>query len=88
MDTTAVAQGIDIVRKAQEIIVIGYSLPDADIRPRILMRLAEFDRHEEIRLKLVDPEAEEIQRRYRECIRASIDPVSSSWTKWFVTEKN
>jgi hypothetical protein len=81
-------RALDIVRKAQEIIVIGYSLPNNDIRPRILMRLAEFSRHEEIRFKLVDPKAKELKLRYQECIRASIDPVSSPWIEWLVKENN
>jgi len=72
-------RALDIVRTAQEIIVLGYSLPDSDFRPRILLQLAGFNRNEEVQLKLVDPRAAQILDRYKRFLAFKVDTITSPW---------
>ncbi len=72
-------RALDIVRTADEIIVIGYSLPDTDIRPRILLQLAGLDRNGPIQLKLIDRKAKKILDRYKRFVSFSIEPIEARW---------
>ncbi len=49
---------LDMVRNAEEVVIIGYSLPFTDIRPRLLLQFARFWRGNLIPIKLIDPKDE------------------------------
>lgn len=76
---------LDMFREAEEICVIGYSLPETDFRPRILFQLAGMNRGECPRICLVDPKANNIAERYKKFINLPIDSVNKTWDSWFNT---
>jgi hypothetical protein len=77
---------LDMMRKADEVVIIGYSLPSTDIRPRLLLQLARFGRNKLIPIRLIDPKAEDLTRGHFEGIVGSpIEIVSQSWEDWLAT---
>jgi hypothetical protein len=48
---------LDVIRSVDEIVIIGYSLPDSDFRPRILLQLAGLYRKKLPSITIVDPNA-------------------------------
>ena len=78
-------RALDMLRQADEIIIIGYSLPPLDFRPRVLFQAAVVDR--EPRIRLVAPNADDLARKnYQPYIRVRIEPVATSWQEWFARE--
>lgn len=75
------------VRGADEIVVIGYSLPVQDFRPRLLLQLAAVERNPQPRIVLVDPDPEKgVLARYREFISSPLEAVNTQWQNWFEGE--
>lgn|GEM_PF-5099463 len=74
------------MRSADEIVIIGYSLPDTDFRPRILFQLAGWDAQRHPRITLIDPNADRVAARYQRCVRVPIEPVESTWGEWFASQ--
>ena len=70
---------LDMVRTAEEITIIGYSLPHTDIRPRILLSLIRFKRDKYIPIKLIDPKGESLRERFENVVGAPLEIVSKSW---------
>jgi hypothetical protein len=68
-----------MVRTAEEIIVIGYSLPHTDIRPRVLLSLIRFKREKKISIKLIDPEGESLRVRFENVVGAPLEIVNERW---------
>ncbi len=57
-------RALGMVRNADEIVVIGFSLPPADLRPRILLQLAQLNRNPAPSLTIVDPNATVLCNHY------------------------
>jgi hypothetical protein len=73
---------LDMVQNAQEIIVIGYSLPPTDIRPRLLLQLARF-RRDGIAIRFVDPskekEMDDLKERVGEVVGDLVEYTNKRW---------
>ena len=78
-------RAFNMLRQAEEICVIGYSLPDTDFRPRILFQLAGVNRDNCPRICLVDPKADKVAERYKKFINLSVELVNNTWAGWFNT---
>ena len=70
---------------ADEIVVIGYSLPPTDFRPRILFQMLSVVRKEVPKIILVDPCVERVLPRYEGFLSLPIEPVAKSWVEWLGT---
>jgi len=75
-------RALDMVRHADEIIVIGFSLPPADLRPRILLQLAPVNRRPSPKLVLVDPKADALAERYRHLVGLDPEPCTETLETW------
>lgn len=69
-------------RVASEWIVIGFSLPLADLRPRILLQLAQLQRPAPPRLTVVDPKAAVLRDHYHNQIRLEVAATFDSLEAW------
>jgi len=76
-------RAFEMLRRSDEIVVIGFSLPPTDFRPRMLLQFAAQNRDSILRFLVVDPNASRVAERYRKYIPISIDPIDSSWLDWF-----
>jgi len=74
-------RALNMVRAAEEVIVIGYSLPPTDFRPRILLQLAGMSRNGLPRVRVVDPRAAEVAARYRQWISSPVQEVQAGWVE-------
>jgi len=75
---------LDVLRSADEIVIIGYSLPDADFRPRILLQLAGLYRKKLPSIRIIDPNAKRLISRYKRFSQLDIIPIEKSWNDWFI----
>lgn len=73
---------LDMLRGADEICVIGFSLPSTDYRPRILLQAATLERNPVPSLRIVDPNSEAIGLRYREVLGVHPELLGTTWEKW------
>lgn len=75
------ALALQSVTNARTIVIIGYSLPEADLRPRLLLRLAGVDRPKP-RIEVVDPMPTAIASRVEAA--TGIAPVvhTTTWEEW------
>ncbi len=80
-------RAMDMLRSAEEIVVIGYSLPLTDFRPRILLQLAGLSRDEQPRIRLVDPIASEVAAHYARFISLPTEPIETTWSEWLRSEE-
>lgn len=71
-------RALNMVRRADEIVVIGFSLPAADLRPRILLQLAQLDRNPAPALLIIDPRATALCKHYRRLTGFSPQPLADS----------
>jgi len=69
-------------RVADEWIVIGFSLPPADHRPRILMQVSQLQRPVAPRLVIVDPNATKLRDHYRGQIGLDAAQTFDSLEAW------
>ena len=74
---------LDILRSVEEIVIIGYSLPDTDFRPRILLQLAGLYRNELPSIRIIDPDADRLINHYKRFSKLEITPINKSWKDWF-----
>jgi len=82
-------RALNMVREADEIVIIGYSLPATDFRPRILLQAASMSRRKRLRIRVVDPKATElINERYSKACDADYIPVDQPWDEWFWEDKS
>jgi hypothetical protein len=75
---------LDVLRSADEIVIIGYSLPDTDFRPRILLQLAGLYRKKLPSVKIIDPNANRLICHYKRFSQLDIIPIEKSWKNWFI----
>jgi len=76
-------RALNMVRAAEEVAVIGYSLPPTDFRPRILLQLAGTGRNGLPRVCVVDPRATEVAARYRRWVSSPVQEAQANWDEWF-----
>jgi hypothetical protein len=76
------ARALDMVREADEIVVIGFSLPETDLRPRILLQLSRLNRQSPPRLILVDPNAPELCKHYSSLTGLAAVPLEGKLDNW------
>ncbi len=75
-----------LMRKADEIVVIGFSLPEIDYRPRVLLQVTGMANPRR-RIKIVAPDADELREKYEKWLgHAEIDIFKGCWTEWFDQE--
>lgn len=74
---------LDVIRSVDEIVVIGYSLPKADFRPRILFQLAGLYRKKLPSITIIDPDADRLIDHYKRFSMLKITPIKRSWKDWF-----
>jgi len=79
-------RALNMVRAAEEVIVIGYSLPPTDFRPRILFQLAGLSRDGLPQVRVVDPRAAEVAARYRQWISSPVQEIQANWIEWLHTQ--
>jgi hypothetical protein len=79
-------RALNTLRAAEEVVVMGYSLPPTDFRPRILLQLAALDRLSLPRVYLVDPHAAEVAAGYRRWISAPVQETQTGWIEWLRTQ--
>lgn len=78
-------RALDMLRQSGEIIIIGYSLPPLDFRPRVLFQAAVVDREPQVRL--VAPDADDLARKnYQPYIRVRVEPEAMFWQEWFARQ--
>jgi hypothetical protein len=70
---------LDMVRNADEVVIIGYSLPITDIRPRLLLQLARFRRNKPVPIRLIDPGAEGLRKRFEGVVGSPVEIISQPW---------
>jgi hypothetical protein len=75
---------LDAMRNSQEITVIGYSLPEFDVRSRLLFRLAIAHRHENALplIRIVDPNPGAVVTRVQECGYSRVESIATPWEEW------
>jgi hypothetical protein len=79
---------LDMVRNADEVVIIGYSLPTTDIRPRLLLQFARFRRNRLIPIRLIDPRAEDLRDHFEGVVGSPLEIISQPWqsgTNWGAT---
>jgi hypothetical protein len=64
--------------KADEVIIIGFSLPPLDFRPRVLLQMAKAAKPE-LRIFLISPDAIRLAKCYQNRIGSTVDPIGCSW---------
>jgi len=79
-------RALNMTKEAEEICVIGYSLPETDFRPRILFQLAGVNANPDKRILLIGPNANNVAGRYRKYINLPIDPIEKPWFEWLTTQ--
>jgi len=74
---------------AREIVVIGYSFPESDVRSYSLLRQSATCDVGGItrRLVVVDPCADEVASRISKQLSADIERISHGWTEWFQSDR-
>jgi hypothetical protein len=75
-------RAFQFARAAEEFVIIGFSLPSTDYRPRVLLQLAGIDRSPSPRLLLLDPNACQVAERYRRAVPLPIECYQGSWVEW------
>lgn len=77
------ARALQMVRSADELFVIGFSLPPADIRPRLLMQLSRLPRPgRPPKLILIDPNATNLAIHYRRLTGLEAEPFTGTLRDW------
>lgn len=77
-------RALDMVQTANEIIVIGFSLPKADLRPRILLQLAKLHRNPLPKLIIVDPNAAALRDHYEKLTGFVAAPFVGTLEQWLL----
>jgi hypothetical protein len=75
-------RALRMVRGADQLVVIGFSLPEADLRPRLLLQLSRVQWPTPSRLMIVAPNADELRDHYRRLTRFDAAPVSGTLEGW------
>jgi hypothetical protein len=70
---------LDMMSKADEVVIIGYSLPITDIRPRLLLQFARFRRNKLIPIRLIDPRAEDLRSHFEGVVGSPLEIISQPW---------
>jgi hypothetical protein len=78
-------RALDMVRRADELIVIGFSLPVADLRPRILFQLSRLNRAPAPGLTIVDPNATALVDHYRRLTGFEPAPLDGTLESWLTS---
>ena len=78
-------RALRMVRSADVLVVIGFSLPKADIRPRLLFQLAHVDRPKPPRVQLVAPNATKLRKHYKKLTGLRAEPFDMRFEEWVET---
>lgn len=78
-------RALDMVRGADELIVIGFSLPLADLRPRILLQLTRVQRPSPPVLRVVDPSASALRGHYQKLTGLDARPFDGTLEQWLIS---
>ncbi len=70
---------LDMVRNSEEVIIIGYSLPETDIRPRLLIQLARFRREKDIPITLIDPCGKKLAEHFERFVGQPLTIIDANW---------
>lgn len=81
-------RSLDALCNSDEIYIIGYSLPEFDFRPRILMQLGIlWNNTDTIKnnpcITLIDPNADELKSYYSKYLTCEIVTKKEPWIEWF-----
>jgi hypothetical protein len=76
---------LDMVRNADEVVIIGYSLPITDIRPRLLLQFARFRRGKLVPIRLIDPRAKDLRSHFEGVVGSPLEITSQPWQDWQAT---
>lgn len=74
---------LNILKTVNEIVIIGYSLPNTDFRPRLLLQLATLNRESPPSLQIIDPKAKQLIERYKRYLLLEISLSDTPWDAWF-----
>jgi hypothetical protein len=74
-------RAIEMVGTAESIVVIGFSFPNTDIRPRLLLQLAVLNRPT-LRVQIVDPNALNLVNRLGKETGCHAEAISARWEDW------
>lgn len=80
-------RALEMARRADELIVIGFSLPHADLRPRILLQLSRWNRAPAPHLTIVDPNAASLVDHYRRLTGFEPHPFDGTLGSWLAGQK-
>lgn len=75
-------RALKMMQEADEIIVIGFSLPEFDLRPRLLFQLCQLRRVVMPKLTIVAPRAARLADHYRKWTGLNADPVTGTLEDW------
>lgn len=75
-------RSLDLLRTCNEIYIIGYSLPEADVRPRLLIRLSASTENRNLPIFVVSPNAKSKIDHFRRQLGSNVKPITESWPDW------
>ncbi len=75
-------RALRMVRGADRLIVIGFSLPEADLRPRLLLQLSRIQRPQAPPLVIVTPDAVQLCDHYRQLTGFEAEPFAGTLEDW------
>lgn len=70
---------LDMVGNSEEVITIGYSLPETDIRPRLVIQLARFRREKDIPITLIDPCGKKLAEHFERFVGQPLTIIDANW---------
>lgn len=69
-----------VLLRAEQIVVIGFSFPEADLRPLLALQLALHEKEpQDVAVQLVGPNAGEEAKRLQKLLGFPVDPVDTLW---------
>lgn len=77
------ARAYQMMCAASDIVVIGFSLPAADYRPRVLFQVATLQRDPLPKIHIVDPVADQRVDHFKTVVGVEIEPIVKPWSEWF-----
>lgn len=75
-------RALDMARQAERLVVIGFSLPETDLRPRLLLQLSRIQRSHPPQLTIVAPNAVELRDHYRAFAGFDAESFSGTLKDW------
>lgn len=76
-------RAVEMVRESDEVVVLGYSLPEADFRPRVLLQFAgKWGREIRVVIVVDRDDKGEVLGRYKKYLK-NVEEAKMSWEEWF-----